>query len=265
MKIGKQNFAFNRTFIMGILNITPDSFFSNSRVIPIEALAAAKKMIEEGADIIDIGGESTRPGFEAISVEEELKRIVPALIELKNNVDTPISIDTYKASVAEKVIIEGADLINDIWGLKEDPKMAEVISRYGVSCCLMHNRKVAKYRNLIEDIIMDLKESIKIALNAGIKKDKIILDPGIGFAKSYEENLIVLRNLKRFKELGFPLLLGTSRKSVIGLTLDLPVEERLSGTLATTTLAISAGFDFVRVHDVKENKRTAQMADKICR
>lgn len=265
MKIGKRVFELNKTFIMGILNITPDSFYPKSRISEKEALTKAKEMIEHGVDIIDLGGESTRPGFESITAEEEINRILPILIELKKHVDAPISVDTYKAEVAEKAIIAGADFINDVWGLKKDPKMAEVIAKYGVTCCLMHNRSIAKYSNLVEDIISDLKESVCLALSAGIKKDKIILDPGIGFAKSYEDNLLVLKNLMRFKELGFPLLLGASRKSVIGLSLDLPIEERLSGTLATTVLAINAGFDFVRVHDVIENKRAAKMTDIICR
>lgn len=267
MLIGNNEFNLGeRTFIMGILNITPDSFSDGGRFNEIEiAVKRAKDMVLEGADIIDIGGESTRPGGAFVSEEEEIKRVVPIIKALKNEIDVPISIDTYKSTVAEAAIIAGASLINDVWGFKRDNNMARVASKYDVVVCLMHNRDNREYKELIPDMVSDLKESIEIALMGGVKREKIILDPGIGFAKKYEDNLKVMRNLDIFKCLGYPMLLGTSRKSMIGLTLDLPVDERVEGTLATTTIGIIKGYDFVRVHDIKENKRTAIMTDAIVR
>lgn len=267
MLIGNNEFNLGeRTFIMGILNITPDSFSDGGRFNEIEtAVKRAKDMILQGADIIDIGGESTRPGGAFVSEEEEIKRVVPIIKALKNEIAVPISIDTYKSAVAEAAIIAGASLINDVWGFKRDNNMANIASKYDVAVCLMHNRDNREYKELIPDMISDLKESIEIALMGGVKRERIILDPGIGFAKEYEDNLKVMKNLEIFKCLGYPMLLGTSRKSMIGLTLDLPVNERVEGTLATTTIGIIKGYDFVRVHDIKENKRIAIMTDAIVR
>lgn len=267
IKIGNQLFEIGkRTYIMGILNITPDSFSDGGQYNSIDnAINHAKKMIEEGADILDIGGESTRPGHLEVCSEDEIRRVVPIIEALKNITDIPISIDTTKAQVAEMAIKAGADLVNDIWGFKKDSNMAKVVAKYDVACCLMHNRKEKDYINLIPDMKKDLLESIKLAQAAGVKKEKIILDPGIGFAKDLAQNIKVMRAMEVFKDLGYPILLGTSRKSMIGLTLDLPVFERLEGTLATTSIGIMKGCDFVRVHDVKENKRVTLMTDAIVR
>jgi len=268
MKIGNKEFKIGeRTYIMGILNFTPDSFSDGGVFNNIElAIEHVRKMIDDGVDIIDVGGESTRPGYTLISDEEEINRVVPIIKAIKENFDISISIDTYKAKVAEKALQAGADLINDIWGFKKEKDMAKVAAKYNVPCCLMHNRDNEDYKNLMEDILDDLRESIKIAKEAGVKDENIILDPGIGFAKTYEQNLETMRNLERFRELGYPVLLGTSRKRMIGLTLDLPVEERVEGTVATTVVGIMKdACDFVRVHDVLQNARAAKMTDAIVR
>lgn len=265
MKIGNKEFKLGeRTYIMGILNVTPDSFSDGGKFNEVGvAVKRAKELIDEGADIIDIGGESTRPGFTVVDVEDEINRVVPVIKAIKENFDIPISIDTYKAATAEAAIKAGADIINDIWGFKKDKDMAKVAAKYKVPCILMHNREDKPYENLMNDVIMDLIESIDIAIEAGIDRKNIILDPGIGFAKTYEENLAVMNNLERIKALGFPVLLGTSRKSMIGIALDLPVDQRVEGTAATTVMGIMKGCEFVRVHDVLENKRAAVMTDKI--
>ena len=268
MKIGNKDFKIGeRTYIMGILNFTPDSFSDGGKFDDIDAaLAHVKEMIESGADIIDIGGESTRPNHTPVGQDEEIRRIVPIIKAVKEMFDIPISIDTYKAKVAEKAIEAGADLINDIWGFNKDKDMARVAAKYNVPCCLMHNRESENYKDLMEDILEDLRESIKIAKDAGVKDENIILDPGIGFAKSHEQNLETMNKLERLKELGYPVLLGTSRKRMIGFTLDLPVEERVEGTVATTVIGIMKdACDFVRVHDVLENARAAKMTDAIVR
>lgn len=268
MKIGNKEFKIGeRTYIMGILNFTPDSFSDGGIFNDIDlAIEHVKNMVDDGVDIIDVGGESTRPGYTLISDEEEISRVIPIIKVIKENFDILISIDTYKAKVAEKALEAGADLINDIWGFKKEKDMAKVAAKYNVPCCLMHNRDNEDYKNLIEDILDDLRESIKIAKEAGVKDENIILDPGIGFAKTYEQNLETMNNLERFKELGYPILLGTSRKRMIGLTLDLPVEERVEGTVATTVIGIMKdACDFVRVHDVLENARAAKMTDAIIR
>lgn len=265
MRIGSRDFATTgHTYIMGILNVTPDSFSDGGKFNQIDAaLKHAEEMIRDGADVIDIGGESTRPGYIKISDEEETGRVVPVIEAVKKEFEIPISVDTYKSRVAEAAAQAGADLINDIWGLKYDPHMAEVIAKSGLACCLMHNRDNTEYRNFMEDVKQDLRETIVLAKAAKIADDKIILDPGVGFAKSYENNLEVIRRLKEFNELKYPVLLGTSRKSVIGLTLDLPAAERVEGTIVTTVMAVEAGCMFVRVHDVKENHRVIQMAEAI--
>ncbi|WBW95997.1 dihydropteroate synthase [Oceanirhabdus sp. W0125-5] len=265
MRIGKKEFNLgNETYIMGILNVTPDSFSDGGKFNNIEAAVNhAKEMIEEGAHIIDIGGESTRPGSAKVQEQEEIERVIPIIEALAKEIDVPISIDTYKGKVAELAIQAGASLINDVWGFKKDPYIAEVAAKYQVPCCLMHNRNNTEYNNLVEDVIKELNECIDIALEAGVKKENIILDPGIGFGKTVEQNLIVMKNLKRIREIGYPVLLGTSRKSMIGKTLDLPVEQRVEGTIATTVMGIMSGCEFIRVHDIKENLRAARMTDAI--
>lgn len=265
MKIGNREFTVgNHTYIMGILNVTPDSFSDGGKYEQIDAaLKQAEKMIAEGADIIDIGGESTRPGYTLLSEEEEIARVVPAIKAIKENFDIPVSVDTYKGKVAKAAIDAGADLINDIWGLKYDDILAGAIAESNLPCCLMHNRKEADCHDFMQDVMADLGETIKIAQKAGIGNDKIILDPGVGFGKTYENNLEIIHKLEQLHALGYPLLLGTSRKSVIGLTLDLPVQERVEGTLVTTVMAVMKKCAFVRVHDVKENKRAITMAEAI--
>lgn len=251
-----------KTIIMGILNVTPDSFSDGGRYNVAEAAAArAKEMVMQGADIIDIGGESTRPGFTKISAEEEVSRVVPMIKAVAQEVRVPISIDTYKAEVAKQAVEAGAHIINDIWGAKAEPRIAEIAAYYEVPIILMHNRDNMNYHSLIADMIADLYESVKIAKAAGVRDENIILDPGIGFAKTAEHNLEVMQNLEKFTILGYPLLLATSRKTFIGHVLDLPVDERMEGTGATVCLGIQKGCDIVRVHDVLEMARMAKMMD----
>ncbi|WP_010235380.1 dihydropteroate synthase [Clostridium arbusti] len=267
MKIGNKSFNIGeRTYVMGILNVTPDSFSDGGKFNSIEmAITHAKEMIGNGADIIDIGGESTRPNHTPVEIEEEISRVVPIIEALSKEIDVPISIDTYKGKVAELAVKAGADLINDVWGFKKDPYISKVAAEYEVPCCIMHNRDNRDYNDFVQDVLKDLEESIDIAIKAGVKSENIILDPGIGFAKSYEQNLILMDNLDKLKELKYPVLLGTSRKSFIGNTLDLPVEERVEGTVATSVIGIMKGCDFIRVHDVLENKRACVMTDAIVR
>ena len=222
-------------------------------------------MINEGASIIDIGGESTRPGHVQISVQEEIDRVVPAIEMVKKNFDIPVSIDSYKSEVVEAALNAGADMVNDIWGLKYDRRIAELIVRYNVPCCLMHNRKKAEYECFQRDMIQDIRDSLTIAKEAGIPDNKIILDPGIGFGKTYEQNLIAINNLEWLTELGYPVLLATSRKSVIGITLDLPADQRVEGTIVTTVTGVMKKAAFVRVHDVRENYRAILMTQAILR
>jgi dihydropteroate synthase len=264
MIIGNREFN-EGTYVMGILNVTPDSFSDGGQFNDIDsAMRRVRKLITGGADIIDIGGESTRPNYTKISDEEEIQRILPIIARIKRIFDIPISVDTYKVNVAKAALDAGADMINDIWGLKYDNgEMAELIAKRGVPFCLMHNRKEPVYNSFIDDVLNDLKETIQIAKKAGIADDKIILDPGIGFAKTYEQNLELTNHLERLNELGYPVLLGTSRKSMIGLTLNLPAQERVEGTLVTTVMAVMKGCRFVRVHDVLENKRAAVMTEAI--
>ena len=267
MRIGGKEFDLKKnTYIMGILNVTPDSFSDGGRYDGLDrAIEHAKQMIQEGVDIIDVGGESTRPGHVQITEEEEIARVVPVIKKLKEEFDIPVSIDTYKSAVAAAAIEAGADLVNDIWGLKYDPEMAGLIARTGVACCLMHNRSEAVYENFLEDMCADLEKCVEAAKKAGIEEDKIMLDPGVGFGKTYEMNLDVMKHLDLFSKLGYPMLLGTSRKSMIGLTLDLPVTEREEGTLVTTVMAVQQRYGFVRVHDVEKNRRAIQMTEAILR
>ena len=261
MRIGSREFdTEHQTYIMGILNVTPDSFSDGGKYSRIDAaLAHAEKIIRDGADIIDVGGESTRPGHMQITDEEETARVVPVIEALKARFDTPVSVDTYKSAVAREALKAGADLVNDIWGLKYDPQMAGLIAESGAACCLMHNRNNTDYRQFIPEFLDDMRECVRLADEAGIARDKIILDPGVGFGKTYEMNLEVISRLEVMHELGLPILLGTSRKSVIGLTLDLPPEEREEGTLVTTVFGVQKGCAFVRVHDVEKNKRAIRM------
>lgn len=265
MKIGKQEFDLNgHTYVMGILNVTPDSFSDGGNYNHLdEAMRHVKEMIDEDVDIIDVGGESTRPNYTRISDEEEIDRVVPIIRAIKEAYDIPVSIDTYKSKVAKAAINAGADMVNDIWGLKYDSKMACVIKESGVAVCIMHNRETTEYSNFLEDMLNDLNESILIAKEAGISEDKIMIDPGVGFAKTLEMNLSCVNHLEEFHKLGYPLLLGTSRKSLIGLTLNLPVTQREEGTLATTVMAVMKGCQFIRVHNVKTNKRAIQMTKAI--
>ena len=265
MIIGTKEFdTAHKCYIMGILNVTPDSFSDGGKFNHLDAaLRHAEEMMEEGADIIDIGGESTRPGHQVITDEEEISRVTPVIEAVKKHFDIPVSIDTYKGTVTEAALQAGADLVNDIWGFKHDKRVAELTARYGAACCLMHNRKEAVYENFQKDVLSDLEECIQIARTAGVPDNKIILDPGVGFGKTYEMNLEITNHVDILHTLGFPVLLGTSRKSMIGLTLDLPATERVEGTLATTVIGVIKGCSFVRVHDVKENYRIIKMTEAI--
>lgn len=254
-----------RTLIMGILNATPDSFSDGGRYTHIDAAVAhAEAMVSEGADILDIGGESTRPGFEPVPLEEELRRIVPVIRAVREALPhVPISIDTYKSETARQSLEAGAHIINDIWGLKNDPNMAAVVAEYGCPVIINHNRHDRNYNDLVPDVLADLHSSIAIARAAGIADDQVWLDPGIGFAKSYEENIEMLGRLSELAALGYPVLLGTSRKRFIKQALNLPVEELVEGTAATVAVGIAQGCQIVRVHDVRAMKRTALMTDAI--
>ena len=294
MIIGKKTFNPGHTHIMAILNVTPDSFSDGGKYNDVDkAMMRIEEMISEGADIIDIGGESTRPGYLRISDQEEIERIAPVIEKALKSYDIPLSVDTYKPGVAREALKLGANLINDIWGLKGDDgqQMASVISEFKVPCCLMHNRLMTEQNfknrmtesrtnihvtepdegkcgkpdtNIVEQVIKELTGSLEIAYKAGIAKDKIMLDPGVGFGKTYEENLGVITYVKKIADaFEYPMLLATSRKSVIGLTLGLEKDERLEGTLATTAKAIDAGCLFVRVHDIKENARFIKMYEAL--
>lgn len=252
----------NKTLIMGILNVTPDSFSDGGKYNHLDhAVLHAQQMIADGADILDIGGESTRPGHERIPDEEEIGRVVPAIETISKEIRVPISIDTYKSKVAKSAVDAGAAIINDIWGAKEDPEIADVAAETGVPIILMHNRNDRNYSNFIRDVLNDLYESITIAKKAGVSDEQIILDPGIGFAKDLRENLEMMRHLDTLVSLGYPVLLGTSKKSMIGGVLDLPVTERTEGTGATVCYGIQKGCQIVRIHDVKEMARMAKMMD----
>ncbi|MFD2681322.1 dihydropteroate synthase [Bacillus seohaeanensis] len=263
IQCGPYSLDFSRkTYIMGILNITPDSFSDGGSYNELDAAVNhARKMVADGADIIDIGGESTRPGHIQVSVEEEIKRVVPIIEAISAEINVPISIDAYRAKTVEAAIKAGAHIINDIWGAKYEPEMAKVAAETGVPIILMHNRDNRNYTHFIRDVIQDIQESIFICKKAGVQDDKIILDPGIGFAKDVELNIEMMRELDKFVGLGYPVLLGTSKKSMIGQIMDLPVEERLEGTGATVCYGIQKGCHIMRVHDVKEISRMAKMMD----
>ncbi|SFB31966.1 dihydropteroate synthase [Lentibacillus halodurans] len=251
-----------RTHVMGILNVTPDSFSDGGHYATVEqAVEQAVFMEQQGADMIDIGGESTRPDHDPISLDEELERVLPIIQAVKEKVNIPISIDTYKAETARQAIKAGAEIINDVWGAKREPEIAHVAAVSNVPIILMHNRTNQNYTSLIADMKQDLQESIDIALKAGVSPANIVLDPGIGFAKTSADNLTVMNHLEQFQDLGYPMLLGTSRKSFIGKILDLPAAERDNGTGATTCLGIAKGVQIVRVHHVKVHTELAQMMD----
>lgn len=296
IRIGNKSFPLGeRTYIMGILNVTPDSFSDGGRHNhPEWAVEHALRMIEEGADIIDVGGESTRPNYTMISAGEETARVVPVIEAIRRVTDIPISIDTYKSRVAAAACEAGADMVNDIWGLLYDPDMAYIVKKYNAAVCLMHNANYrshkecksildTNYRSHKESkSILDanttnnqnktlsysefaegLKESLRIAREAGIEDDRIMIDPGVGFGKTYEMNMWLINNLERLHEFGYPVLLGASRKSVIGLTLNVPADNRLEGTIATSVIAVMKGCQFIRVHDVGENVRAVRMTEAV--
>ncbi len=257
----------DRTLIMGILNVTPDSFSDGGKYNELDnALKHAKEMIEDGADIIDIGAESTRPGHTVISDEEEIERLTPIIKALIDEIDVPISVDTYKPAVAKAVLELGVPIINDIWGLQRDPEMAKVIAEHDAVVVAMHNQDGTEYEGDVVDAVADfLRESIRIGMEAGIPKEKIILDPGVGFGKDTDQNLEVMSRLGEFNDFGCAVLLGTSKKSMIGNVLDLPPSERVEGTIATSVMGTIQGMDIVRVHNVKENYRALKLTDAIVR
>ena len=290
LKLGSKSLDLGKqTYIMGILNLTPDSFSGDGLLAETHsdkgvlerALQKGRQFLEAGAHILDIGGESTRPGANPVSQEEELNRILPVVELISKELDIFISVDTYRSRTADEVLKMGAHIINDVWGLKADPNLANVVSTNGGAVVLMHNRSSwanaeikerlggryvgVPYTNFIEDIKNDLQVSLQIARNAGIQDSKIILDPGIGFGKTVEQNLKLLDRLSDFRELGYPILLGPSRKSFIGYTLDLPADQRLEGTAAAVAIGIDRGADIIRVHDVAFMSRVARMTDAIVR
>ena len=266
-RCGGTEFAWGtRTYVMGIVNVTPDSFSGDGLSGSVAAsLDQARRFVTDGADIIDIGGESTRPGSAPINADEELKRVLPVIERLAKEISVPISIDTYRAEVAKRAIEAGAHMINDVWGLKKDPDMAKVAASYDAPVIITQNQRGSSYVDLIPDLIADLKITIDMALSAGIKWENIILDPGVGFGKTVEQNLEIVRRLVELKVLKRPILLGTSRKSFIGYALDLPVEQRLEGTAATVAIGIANGADIMRVHDVKEMALVVKMSDAVVR
>ena len=255
-----------RTYIMGIVNVTPDSFSGDGLGGDVKAaLEQARRFADEGADIIDVGGESTRPGAQPVDLEEERRRVLPSIERIAAAVSVPVSVDTYKAQIAREAIAAGAAMINDVWGLKKDARLAEAASAAGVPLVLMHNQETREYAGLLADIVRSLGKSVEQAKAAGVRWENIIVDPGIGFGKTKEHNLEVMRRLRELRVLGRPILLGASRKSTIGLVLDLPPGQRLEGTAATVAIGIANGADIVRVHEVREMARVARMADAIVR
>ena len=266
LRTGKHSLELgNLTRIMGILNVTPDSFSDGGSYLqPEAAVDRAFAMAAEGADIIDVGGESTRPGSAEVGLEEELKRILPVIRALSQSpLNKPVSVDTYKAEAARQALEAGAHILNDIWGGKRDPNMLKVAAEYSCPIVLMHNRRDMSYGDFLTDVVKDLLESVELARRAGVRDENIILDPGIGFAKTHEHNLIMMANLDRITGLGFPVLLAASRKSSIRKVLELPADDVVEGTVATTVLGIAQGVSLVRVHDIQPNKRAAQMADAV--
>ncbi|HSL77068.1 MAG TPA: dihydropteroate synthase [Candidatus Limnocylindrales bacterium] len=270
-RIGSTMFTWGqRTFVMGILNVTPDSFSGDGLIRGGDAVAIAveqaRRMVDEGADLLDVGGESTRPGHAPVDAAEEIGRVIPVLAAVREALpDIPLSIDTTKVVVAEAALAAGATLLNDVWGVGLDPTMAELAASSGAPLLVMHNREEARYADVVREVVDDLRVALDRAERAGVRPEDLIVDPGIGFGKTADHNVALLRDLDALTALGRPILLGTSRKSTIGKILDLPVEERLEGTLATTALGIAKGVDIVRVHDVRANVRAARVADAIVR
>lgn len=255
-----------RTYVMGIINVTPDSFSGDGLGGDVSAVVdQALRFQEEGADILDIGAESTRPGHEKISVEEELARLMPTLEAVVRQVELPISVDTYKAEVAKRAVDAGAVIINDIWGLKPGAELAQVAAETGAGLVLMHNKKGTIYQNLLPDVVSSLQTSVGTALDAGVPKENIVVDPGIGFGKTADQNLEILAGLDALKAADCPIMVGTSRKSTLGLLLDLPADQRVEATAATVSLAIAGGADLIRVHDVKEMVRVCRVTDAVVR
>jgi dihydropteroate synthase len=270
--IGGKAFVWGeRTYIMGILNVTPDSFSGDGTGYDVDAaVRQAVRFQEEGADIIDIGGESTRPpsiyeDSKPLSADEEVARVNPVIQVVRRETDIPLSIDTYKAVVARAAVKAGANMINDVWAFQRDPDMAKVAADTGLPFVLMHNQRGTAYTDLVPDVIEALRQRAKAAVSAGVPRENIIIDPGMGFGKTAEHNLEILRRLDEFDVLGLPLLVGMSRKSTIGYVLDLLVDERVEGTAATVAFSIAGGADIVRVHDVKEMVRVARMTDAVVR
>jgi dihydropteroate synthase len=254
-----------RTYVMGVINMSPDSFSGDGLSNIEAAVRQAEHLVSEGADIIDVGGESTRPGSEPITVEEEIRRVVPVIERLATKVPVPISIDTYKGEVAERAVAAGARMLNDVWGLRKDPRLAEIAARERLPIVLMSNQRETKCKDVIPEVSVDLKRAIQAALDLGVAWENIIIDPGVGFGKSLEQNLEIVARLDEFSALGRPILIGTSRKSMIGLVLDLPPHERIEGTAATVAISIAKGADIVRIHDLPAMKRVCQMSDAIVR
>ena len=273
MDIGQRTFVWgDRTYVMGVINVTPDSFSGDGLLAdggsdPVAlAVSQAQQMASEGADILDVGGESSRPGHATVSEDEERDRVVPVIRAIRAALPgIPISIDTTKRSVAEAALDSGADLLNDVWGTSESSEMSGLAAERGLPIVLMHNRAEARYRNVVAEVVADLQRALDRALDAGVPWESLIVDPGIGFGKTPEHNIAILAELALIGALGRPVLLGTSRKSTIGKVLDLPADQRLEGTLATTALGVAAGVDIVRVHDVQANVRVTRMADAIVR
>ena len=272
MKIGGSTFEWgSRTYVMGVINATPDSFSGDGVGANVEAaLAQARSFEKEGADIIDVGGESTRPpsiyaGSEPVPADLELDRVLPIIRAITQETDVPVSIDTYKAEVARQAVESGASMINDVWALQRDPDMARTAANLRVPVVLMHNQDHTNYDDVVPDVISRLSWLAGEAVEAGVRRDHIVLDPGMGFGKTAHHNLEILRRLDEFRATGLPLLVGMSRKSTIGYVLDLPVNERVEGTAATVALSIAGGADIVRVHDVREMARVARMSDAVVR
>lgn len=263
---GKNTFYWGeRTYVMGIINVSPDSFSGDGLDSVDAAVAQAQRFVAEGVDILDVGGESTRPNSAPISVDEELRRVIPVLERLVGKVKVPLSVDTYKFEVARRALDAGAEMVNDIWGLKQEPRLAELAAERAVPIILMSNQRDKPQRNIVSAVIADIKRAIDMALDAGVPWENIIIDPGVGFGKTLEQNLELVRRLDELKALGRPILLGTSRKSMIGLVLDLPPEQRLEGTAASIAIGIARGADIIRAHDVREMMRVCRMSDAIIR
>jgi dihydropteroate synthase len=266
-----------RTYVMGIINVSPDSFSGDGLTDPAGALAQAEQFISEGADILDVGGESTRPGSKPIGTDEEIRRVVPVIERLASKISVPLSVDTYKSEVAVRALDAGASIINDQWGLKHDPRLAELVAARGIPIILMSNqrdkgdydaqaqRDTALYEDVMAEVSASLKQSIETATNAGVPGENIIIDPGIGFGKTWQQDIELVRRLAELKALGQPILLGTSRKSLIKTVLNLPASERVEGTAATVAIGIANGADIVRVHDVRQMIRVCRMTDAIVR